>query len=126
MVSNSVLLIEDSLEVRDVVSEILFCYGYDVTSAENCQEAWKEINAHDFDLVVADMGLPDMDGDEFLRKMRRNSIKTPVLLTTGVDLIKSRIKWDDFSNYRLLLKPFNISEIKTAISELLEKTRIKK
>lgn len=120
MASNSVLLIEDSLEVRDVVSEILFCYGYDVIVAENGQEAWEKVNTRAIDLVITDMGLPDMDGEEFYRKMRRNSIKTPVLFTTGVDMNKSHIKWDDFSNYRLLLKPFNISEIKTAISELLE------
>jgi len=121
MASNSVLLIEDFPEVRDVVSEILACYGYDVTLADNGYEAWEKVNVRPFDLVIADLGLPDMDGEEFFRKMRRNSIKTPVLLTTGVDMKKSRIKWDDFSNYRLLLKPFNISEIETAISELLEK-----
>lgn len=121
MASKSVLLIEDSLEVRDVVSEILVCYGYNVTLADNGLDAWEKVNTNAFDLVITDMGLPDMDGEEFVRKMRRNSIKTPVLLTTGVDMKKSRIKWDDFSNYRLLLKPFNISEIKTAISELLEK-----
>ncbi len=121
MASGSVLLIEDSHDVRDVIEEILSGYGFNVTLAADGRDAWEKINSGVFDLVVTDMGLPDTDGEELLKNMRHSSITTPVLITSGVDMKVSRTNWDDCTNYRLLLKPFNISEIKSAISDLLNK-----
>ncbi len=120
MQPGTVLLVEDSVEVRDVVAEILTRDGYSVSITSDGLSAWKMISSQYFDLVISDMGLPGMDGKELLRNMRKNSIKTPVLLTSGVR-IKEKIGCGTVSDCRLIYKPFEINEIKNAIFDLLKK-----
>jgi DNA-binding response OmpR family regulator len=118
MTAGSVLLIEDSSEVRDVLTEILIRDGYKVKSADDGISAWKILNSESFDLIISDMDLPGMDGLELIANMRKNSIETPVLLTSGVNRIKKNAAWNDLARYRLLCKPFEIKEIRKAILDL--------
>lgn len=120
MRAGTVLLVEDSIEVRDVVAEILTRDGYAVSTTCDGLSAWKMISSQHFDLVISDMGLPGMDGRELLRNMRKNSIKTPVLLTSGVR-ISENISCGDMADCRLIYKPFEINEIKNFIFDLLNK-----
>ncbi|UCC78319.1 MAG: response regulator [Candidatus Zixiibacteriota bacterium] len=113
----SVLLVEDSDDVRDFVSEILTGEGFSVSTARNGLSAWSLISSRYFDLVISDMGLPDMDGEELLRNMRRNSIGTPVLLISGVRI--NEAKESGFPDSQLIYKPFEVNEIKKAIFDLL-------
>jgi DNA-binding response OmpR family regulator len=116
----SVLLVEDSGEVRDLILEILTREGYEVKSTDNGLTAWEILNSETFDLVISDMDIPGMDGPQLMQKMRSKSVRTPVLLTSGVKLAQSQLDRGDFPPYRLLCKPFGINEIKEAITELLD------
>ncbi len=114
-----VLIVEDVKEVRDVVGEIVTRFGYDINLAASGEDAWKMMKSDCFDLIISDIGLPRMRGDELLINMRNQSIETPVILTAGVDLSGSSINWDVLTNYKLLRKPFKLNEIKKNISDLL-------
>ncbi len=115
--AGSVLLVEDSDEVRDFVSEILIGDGFEVSTACDGRGAWSLINSRHFDLVISDMGLPDMDGEELIRSMRKNSIGTPVLLISGVKIYEG--KKGGFPRSQLIYKPFEVNEIKKAVFDLL-------
>jgi DNA-binding response OmpR family regulator len=120
MPAGSVLLVEDSIEVREVIVEILLCNGFKVKSTSDGISAWEMITSRRFDLIIADMGLPGMDGGELLKNMRKNSIPTPVLLVSGVKMNKN-IQHRGLSNYAVIYKPFDVNEIKKALFGLLNK-----
>ena len=118
MLAGSVLLVEDSVEVKDVIVEILLRNGFEVKSTCDGISAWEMITSQQFDLIIADLGLPGIDGQELLRNMRKNSIPTPVLLISGIKMDRN-VQCCDLSNYALICKPFEIKEIKKAIFGLL-------
>jgi len=118
--TGSVLLVEDSDEVRDLILEILAGEGYEVRSTDNGSEAWEILNSETFDLIISDMDIPGINGPQLFNKLRSRGVRTPVILTSGVKLAQSSLDRSDFSRYRLLCKPFDINEIKKAITELLD------
>lgn len=120
MKTGSVLLVEDSEEVRNLILEILTRDGYEVKSTGNGLEAWEILNSETFDLIISDLDIPGMNGPQLFNKLRSEGVRTPVLLTSGVELAQSKLGRSDFSRYRLLRKPFDINEMKKAITELLD------
>lgn len=119
MSDGAVLLVEDSRDVRNVVAEIVSLFGYDVTKTDDGIEAWREISRNAFDLVITDMGLPKMGGEELLRKMRAKNIDTPVIIIAGVDIKKSKRRFSGISSYSFIGKPFKIEELEAEISRHL-------
>jgi len=115
MSRGAVLLVEDSIDVRNVISEIISGFGYSVSPAADGIDAWKMIRSDNFDLVITDIGLPNMAGDELIRKMRRNNINIPVILIAGVDIKKGSAYCDRLINCRFVQKPFAIDELRSSI-----------
>ncbi|EKE81525.1 response regulator [Idiomarina xiamenensis] len=100
------LLIEDDRALAQLVSEYLQQNGYQVTSAYNGRAGLQQALAHEYELVLLDIMLPEMDGFEVLRELRKQQ-KTPVLMLTakGEDtdkIIGLELGADDY-----LAKPFN-------------------
>lgn len=118
--AGSVLLVEDSDDVREFIVEILTGDGFAVSTARDGNAALNLINSRRFDLVICDIGLPDTDGEKLLKNMRTNSIDTPVLLISGIRMIEKK-NADDHRDYNFIYKPFEINEIKEAISGLLNR-----
>ena len=119
MSGKSALLVEDSREVMEVIREILSSYEYSVRATADGLKAWEMINAELFDLVISDLGLPGMSGEELLRNMRKKSIDSPVIITAGIDLNTNDPRWKQLTNYRIINKPFGVEEIKGLISDLI-------
>lgn len=119
MPAKSALLVEDSAEVREIIREILLKENYRVKSVSDGIKAWEMVNSRSFDLVISDLGLPGMGGDELLRNMRRKDIDTPVIITAGVEMHLSAVDKSRLSNYRIINKPFEVDEIKRIISDLV-------
>lgn len=119
MRKKAVLLVEDSPEVRKVVSEIVDFFGFNVTVASDGNEAWRKIRKNRFDLVITDMGMPNLTGDELTRKMRENDIETPVILIAGVDIAKGLVSSKTFSNCKFVQKPFIIEELRDTMADSL-------
>lgn len=120
MKTGSVLVVEDSDEVREVILEILAREGYEVRSTDNGLEAWDILNSGTFDLIISDMDIPGMNGPQLMKKIRSSAVQTPILFTSGVKLAQAKLDRSDFTHYRLLCKPFDVKEIKSAIAELLD------
>ena len=115
----SALLVEDSADVRDIIREILITENYSVKSASDGLSAWEIVNSERFDLIISDLGLPGMSGEELLRNMRKRSIDTPVILTAGIDIGQDSLDRKQLSNFTILNKPFRVEEIKKLISGLI-------
>ena len=120
MASRSILIVEDEKDVRDVIAEMIAMFGYEVSIHSNGAEAWNDIAANRYDLIITDLGLPGLDGGELLMTMRRNGIKTPALIITGVDSDSSGIDLNKITNCSFIQKPFKIEDLKIKINELLK------
>lgn len=119
MASKSILIVEDEKDVRDVMAEMIAMFGYHVTVHSNGAEAWKDIAANKYDLIITDLGLPGLDGGELIIMMRRNGIKIPALIIAGVDSESSGIDLKKIQNCLYIQKPFRIEDLKNKIYELL-------
>ena len=83
---SSVLLVEDQDDLRDALSDqLLVTQEFMVEQAANGQEALHHIAQKSFDLIILDVGLPDTDGRELCKVMRKQNVKCPIVMLTGHD-----------------------------------------
>ncbi len=81
-----ILLVDDDDELREVLSEqLVMTDEFDVFEATTGQEGLERAKGSHHDLVILDVGLPDTDGRELCRLMRKQGVKCPILMLTGHD-----------------------------------------
>jgi CheY-like chemotaxis protein len=81
--SLSVLVIDDETFVRETLGEMLEVLSHKVVRAESGHEALQILAAQSFDLIFTDLSMPEMDGWEVAREIRRRRLETPIVLVTG-------------------------------------------
>jgi two-component system, OmpR family, response regulator MprA len=115
------LVVDDDRALRDVLRRALALAGYDVRLSESGAGALAEVAASVPDAVVLDVGLPDIDGLEVCRLLRREGNRVPVLMLTARDAVSDRIDGLDAGADDYLVKPFDIDELKARIRALLRR-----
>jgi two-component system response regulator MprA len=112
------LVVDDDRGLRDVLRRALTLAGYEVVLSETGAEALAGVASSVPDAVVLDVGLPDIDGLEVCRALRRDRNRVPVLMLTARDAISDRIDGLDAGADDYLVKPFDIDELKARIRAL--------
>jgi two-component system response regulator MprA len=115
------LVVDDDRALRDVLRRALMLAGYDVRQADSGAGALAEIASSIPDAVVLDVGLPDIDGLEVCRLLRREGNRVPVLMLTARDTVSDRIDGLDAGADDYLVKPFDIDELKARLRALLRR-----
>src|SRR5580704_7653560 len=115
------LVVDDDRALRDVLRRALSLAGYEVMLTETGAGALSEVNTALPDAVVLDVGLPDIDGLEVCRLLRREGNRVPVLMLTARDAVSDRIDGLDAGADDYLVKPFDIDELKARIRALLRR-----
>ncbi len=115
-----VVLIEDDIEIRRLVADALAAQGHDVDSAGAALEGLELAVKGKPDLVVMDLGLPDLDGTELLRMIRAVS-QVPIIVITarGADEVVVRTLDSGADDY--LVKPFSVSQLEARVRALLRR-----
>ena len=116
-----ILVIEDEKNLNDIIVKKLVLEKYCVDSCLNGKDALDYIFSVEYDAIVSDIMLPDIDGFEILRRIREKGIKTPVLLLTARDGIEDRVKGLDYGADDYLVKPFAFDELMARIRVLLRR-----
>lgn len=102
-----ILLVDDDDDLRDALAEqLLMTEEFDVFEAGNGSDAVAKSKEALFDLVILDVGLPDTDGRELCRVMRKQGIKCPILMLTGHDTDADTILGLDAGANDYVAKPF--------------------
>jgi DNA-binding response OmpR family regulator len=102
-----ILLVDDDDDPRDALSEqLIMTEDFDVFEAENGHNAMERAKEQLYDLVILDVGLPDTDGRELCRLMRKQGVKCPVLMLTGHDSDADTILGLDAGANDYVTKPF--------------------
>jgi len=113
--------VDDDRALRDVLRRALSLAGYEVMLAETGAGALAEVAGVVPDAVVLDVGLPDIDGLEVCRLLRREGNRVPVLMLTARDAVSDRIDGLDAGADDYLVKPFDIDELKARLRALLRR-----
>jgi DNA-binding response OmpR family regulator len=115
------LLVEDSIRLRKSLKSGLSKLGYAIDTVDNGLDALKYIVALDYDVVILDVLLPELDGLSVLKEMRSKGIKTHVLILSARDQLQDRIKGLDLGADDYLVKPFSFDELHARICALLRR-----
>lgn len=104
-----ILLVDDEEDLREALSEqLVMTEEFDVFEAGNGQEALVKVKEGLYDLIILDVGLPDTDGRELCRVMRKQGIKCPILMLTGHDTDSDTILGLDAGANDYVTKPFKL------------------
>ena len=121
-IKDKVLIVEDEQSISNFISTILTANGYDTLTVRSGEEALTMISSHCPDLIVLDLGLPDMDGIEVLKSVRKWS-GLPVVVVSARQHERDKVEALDCGADDYLVKPFGTGELLARIRTAIRHTR---
>jgi two-component system chemotaxis response regulator CheY len=122
--SSAILIIEDSRTVRIVIGRHLKAAGHLIAEADTAEKAFELLMTDTFELVIADINLPQMDGVTFLRKLRESPksqlAKLPVLILTGDASDELRKQCAAAGANGFISKPISEQSLLTAVTSAMQ------
>ncbi len=117
-----ILLVEDDAALGDGLSRTLSDWGFDTTLAKTGSYADSALMTQPYDLVILDLGLPDIDGREVLRHLRVRKSAIPVLILTARDALNDRVSGLELGADDYMTKPFELRELEARVRALLRRS----
>jgi len=117
------LVVDDEPFLRDAVSASLTFLGFQVTTAGTGTDALRLARERPFDLVVLDVMLPDTDGFDVVRRLRRDGSRLPVIFLTAKDTQDDKVTGLTLGGDDYMTKPFGLEELAARIRTVLRRTR---
>ncbi len=118
-----ILVVDDEAHLAAGIRENLIAEGYVAETAHNGTEGFRAARAGSYDLIVLDVAMPEMDGLEMCRSLRREGVETPVLFLTVRSAPDDRIDGLEAGGDDYLVKPFHLKELLLRIAAILRRTR---
>jgi two-component system, OmpR family, response regulator QseB len=106
-----ILLVEDDPMLGDGIRAGLIQYQYNVDWVKNGLAGWTVVQNEHFDLVILDLSLPKLSGEEFLKNLRTKGMAIPVIILTSRDTIPDLVKGLDIGADDYIVKPFDLEEL---------------
>jgi DNA-binding response OmpR family regulator len=116
----SVVIVEDEQRIRELVARVLADQGYDVASTATAMDGLQAVVKTNPDLVILDMGLPDLDGAELLKMIRAVS-DVPIIVATARSEDRDVIKTLDAGADDYLVKPFSVEQLEARVRAVLRR-----
>jgi two-component system, OmpR family, response regulator len=117
------LVVDDELFLREAVAASLRFLGFKVTAAENGTDALRLARNRPFDLLILDVLLPDLDGFEIVRRLRRDGNRVPVIFLTARDTQDDKVAGLTIGGDDYMTKPFGLEELAARVRTVLRRTR---
>lgn len=118
-----ILIVEDDTEISSLLKKILECQGYEICQAFSGTEACLFLKDHQPDLILLDLMLPGMSGEEFLRQLRdRQQSKVPVLILTAKNALEDKVALLRLGADDYITKPFEPEEIAARVHAALRRS----
>ena len=114
-----VLVVDDEAAIRDLLSKTLALAEYDVDVAADGRSALERMRLYPYDLLIADLRMPGMDGLTVIREAKRYKADLPVLIITGYSTESSAIEAVNLGVAGYLTKPFRVPQVLAAAAKAL-------
>ena len=114
-----VLVIDDTKNIRVLLTKCLEFEGYTVSTASDGTSALDIISNKRFDLIFLDVRMPEISGTEVLRRIREMGVITPVVMITAFGTVKNAVECTQLGAVAYLQKPFTENKIKQVLEEVL-------
>lgn len=118
-----ILVVEDDRNILSMIQTVLDTNGYQVLTAQRCQQGILMLTSHVPDLVVLDLGLPDMDGEEFIRITRKSSM-IPIIVLSARTEERDKVSALDLGANDYITKPFGTGELLARVRASLRINRM--
>ncbi len=121
-----VLLVDDDKAYRDILKERLERKRFDILTTNSGKHALEIVHEKEFDVVILDIGMPDINGIDLLKRIKGNVPELEILMLTGQGTIESAIEAIKIGAYDYLTKPCKLAELEIAIQKAAEKGHLRR
>ncbi len=122
--SPRVLVIEDDPRMLELLRKGLWEHGHLVLTASNGREGLQLGSDHEFDVILLDVGLPELDGYQVATRLRANSCRAPMLMLTAMDLEDDIVRGLELGADGYMTKPFSFRELLARIDSLTRRAKM--
>jgi DNA-binding response OmpR family regulator len=122
--AHRILVVDDDRELREMISEIMVDAGFDIATAGSGEEALDVLRGETFDLVLLDMIMPGLGGQEILPLLKRQAPRTRIIMITAFATVENAVAAMRKGADDYLTKPFKVDELLTTVRRSLEEARI--
>lgn len=116
-----ILLVEDDIYLAEALAEALAIQRYAVDTVSDGEFAWVQVNTLDYDLILLDMMLPQLDGIHLCQRLRSHGYQMPILMITARDTSTDKVIGLDAGADDYMVKPLDIPELLARIRALLRR-----
>lgn len=116
-----ILLIEDDVLLAQSLTDALEAEGFQVDEADCGEDGLELAKLYEYQVMILDLGLPDMRGDEVLQNLRQQNTDMPVLILSGDTQVESRLSCLHKGADDYLIKPFNMEELVARLQALVRR-----
>ena len=118
----SILVVEDEQKIRTALTDFLEFHDFKVAEAVDGLEAERIVAKRDFDLILLDLMLPKISGEQLCTKWRRDGLQTPVIMLTAKGQEKEKVAGLNLGADDYITKPFSLEELLARINAVLRRT----
>lgn len=115
----NILIIEDDKITAEGISSILLNEGHQVDIATNGKIAFDSLADKSYNIIITDLMMPEMDGLQFINRLRMTENETPVIVVTAYGNIENMLTAYELGAVEILEKPFDIEELINLVNELI-------
>jgi len=119
----SILLVEDEPKIRDGLKDFLEFHDYAVSEAIDGLEAERIVRENRFDLILLDLMLPKISGEQLCRRWRQEGLTTPIIMLTAKGQESEKVAGLNLGADDYVTKPFSLEELQARIEAVLRRTR---
>ena len=117
------LLVEDEAQLSDSITTFLKLEEYLCETAKNYTEAHEKINLHEYDCILVDIGLPDGNGLEILKTLKKNKTRSGIIIISAKNSLEDKIMGLDLGADDYIAKPFHLAELNSRIKSILRRRK---
>jgi len=121
-----ILVIEDEDQVRQSYEDMFSFFGYEVESVPNGREGMSRITKNDYDIVITDLNMPEMNGIEVLKYIKKKKPYIEVIVITGYATLENAIEAMKVGAYDYFAKPVDIEHVRIVLSKCVQQIQSRK
>jgi DNA-binding response OmpR family regulator len=118
----SILLVEDEEKIRSALTDFLEFHNFEVTEAADGLDAERAVAGRRFDLIMLDLMLPKISGEQLCFKWRHDGLQTPIIMLTAKGQGKEKVAGLNLGADDYITKPFSLEELLARINAMLRRT----